>query len=283
MNVCIVGLGLIGGSFAKAISARTSHKCIGIDDNKKSCEQALNCGAVKEIILPSQLSVADVVILALHPKAIIDFFCQNAKYMKSGALVFDTCGVKQKILQNILPVAERHKINFVGAHPMAGREFSGFGHSLETLFDNASFIVTTDGANAGAVDAVCRLAKEIGFANINITTAEHHDKVIAYTSQLAHVVSNAYCKSKTIDERDGFCAGSFSDMTRVGKLDVNLWTQLFLSNADALGNELENLIDKLTEFKSAIKSGDEGQLSKLLREGNDIKVKSLLDEKNKNL
>lgn len=279
MKICIVGLGLIGGSLAKALSARTSHICLGIDADEQSCKQALNCGAVKKIIAPQQLSEADAVILALPPQTITDFFCQNAKYMQSGALVFDTCGVKQKIINSILPVAKKHKVKFVGVHPMAGREFSGFEYSLETLFDNASFIAVTDGADEADVKMVCALAKEIGFANIKITTAEHHDRVIAYTSQLAHVVSNAYCKSDTINERDGFCAGSFADMTRVGKLDVNLWTQLFLANTDALAAELENLINKLTEFKTAIAAKDKVQIEKLLKEGNDIKVKSLLEEK----
>ena len=279
MNICIVGLGLIGGSLAKAISARTSHKCIGIDANAQSCEKALNCGAVKQIITPQQLSQADVVILALPPQAITDFFKQNVEFMQRGALVFDTCGVKQKIVESVLPVAKQYGIRFVGAHPMAGREFSGFEYSLETLFDKASFIAVTDGADDKDVDAVCALAKEIGFESVKVTTAEHHDRVIAYTSQLAHVVSNAYCKSPTIKERDGFCAGSFADMTRVGKLDVQLWTQLFLANAPALKDELENLINKLTEFKDVIAAEDKEQLIKLLQEGNDIKVQSLIGGK----
>lgn len=278
MNICIVGLGLIGGSLAKAISARTSHICLGIDADEQSCSQAKKCGAVKEIITPMQLSKADVVILALPPQAITDFFCNNVKYIKSGTLVFDTCGVKQKIIKSVLPVAKQYDIKFVGAHPMAGREFSGFEYSLETLFDKASFIAVTDGAEQSAVDKVCALAKEIGFASIKVTTAEHHDRVIAYTSQLAHVVSNAYCKSGTISERDGFCAGSFADMTRVGKLDVKLWTQLFLANTAALNDELSNLINKLNEFKTAIAANDKEQLAKLLQEGNDIKVKSLQEE-----
>ena len=150
--------------------------------------------------------------------------------------------------------------------------------SLETLFDKASFIVTTDGANEQAVDLVCSLAKEIGFATITATSADHHDRVIAYTSQLAHIVSNSYCKSQTINQKEGFCAGSFADMTRVGKLDVKLWTELFLANADHLGDELANLIEKLTEFKNVISNKDQANLSKLLKEGNDIKVQSLSNE-----
>ncbi|MBE5748659.1 MAG: prephenate dehydrogenase [Clostridiales bacterium] len=278
MNICIAGLGLIGGSFAKAISQKTNHFCMGIDTNVNSCKKALDDGAIKQVITAEQLSLADLVILALQPKTLVKFFKTNAKYIKKGAIVFDTCGVKQAVLNELVPVAQQYGIRFVGAHPMAGREFSGYDYSLANLFDKASFIVTTDYADQTAVDVVCALAKQIGFANLTVTNADHHDRVIAYTSQLAHIVSNSYCKSETINQKEGFCAGSFADMTRVGKLDVNLWTELFLSNPTHLGDELGNLITKLTEFKVAIDNKDEQTLSALLKEGNDIKVKSLADE-----
>ena len=278
MNICIVGLGLIGGSFAKAISKRTTHFCMGIDTNEDTCKKALSDGSIKQVATVEQLSNADMLILALQPNALLKFFKDNAKHIKKGAIVFDTCGVKRRVLDELLPVAQSFGINFVGAHPMAGREFSGYDYSLETLFDKASFIVTTDGANEQAVDLVCSLAKEIGFATITATSADHHDRVIAYTSQLAHIVSNSYCKSQTINQKEGFCAGSFADMTRVGKLDVKLWTELFLANADHLGDELANLIEKLTEFKNVISNKDQANLSKLLKEGNDIKVQSLSNE-----
>ena len=281
MNICIAGLGLIGGSFAKAISQKTNHFCMGIDTNANSCKKALDDGAIKQIISPEQLSLADIVILALQPKTLVQFFKTNAQHIKKGAIVFDTCGIKQTVLNQLVPVANEHGIKFVGAHPMAGREFSGYDYSLANLFEKASFIVTTDHADKTAVDVVCDLAKQIGFANVTVTTADHHDKVIAYTSQLAHIVSNSYCKSETINQKEGFCAGSFADMTRVGKLDVNLWTELFLANPTHLGNELGNLITKLSEFKTAIDNKDEKFLSQLLKEGNDIKVKSLEKENKK--
>lgn len=278
MNICIVGLGLIGGSFAKAISQRTNHFCMGIDTNANSCQKALDDGAIKQVVSLEQLSLADIVILALQPKTLVEFFKANAKYIKKGAIVFDTCGVKQSVLNELVPVAQQNEIKFVGAHPMAGREFSGYDYALESLFDKASFIVTTDNADKTAVDVVCNLAKQIGFASVTVTTADHHDRVIAYTSQLAHIVSNSYCKSETINQKEGFCAGSFADMTRVGKLDVKLWTELFLANPKHLGDELGNLITKLSEFKTAIDNKDEQTLAQLLKEGNDIKVKSLADE-----
>lgn len=278
MNICIAGLGLIGGSFAKAISKRTNHVCMGLDTNEDSCKKALKEGAISQVITPQQLSVADLLILALQPKTLVSFFKSNAQYLKKGAIVFDTCGVKKAILDEVLPVAQQYGINFVGVHPMAGREFSGYDYSLENLFDKASFIVTTDGADQKATEVVCDLAKQIGFAVITVTNADHHDRVIAYTSQLAHIVSNSYCKSDTINQKEGFCAGSFADMTRVGKLDVKLWTELFLANPDHLGDELGNLIQKLTEFKIAIDNKDEKTLSQLLKEGNDIKVQSLQNE-----
>lgn len=278
MNICIVGLGLIGGSFAKAISNRTGHCCVGIDANADTCAKALDCGAVKKIISPGEMSSADMAIIALPPRAAISFFNANAKFFKKNAVVFDTCGVKQAVIDGVGDAAKKYGIRFVGAHPMAGREFSGFDYSLETLFDKASFIITTDGADDGDINAVRALAEEIGFGGIKITTAEHHDRVIAYTSQLAHIVSNSYCKSDTINQKEGFCAGSFADMTRVGKLDVGLWTELFMMNISALNGELDNIIQKLSQFKEALYDGDETRLRALLTEGNDIKINSLKQE-----
>lgn len=278
MKICIVGLGLIGGSFAKAISARTNHICIGVDADKTTLGKALSAGAIKEAVAPEDMGRADMVILALPPRALIEFFEKYAAYIKKGAVVFDTCGVKEEIIKRLGPVAAKYGLRYVGAHPMAGREFSGFDYSLENLFDKASFIVTTDGADKEAVDEVCALAREIGFGGVKVTDAAHHDRVIAYTSQLAHIVSNSYCKSRTIEEKEGFCAGSFADMTRVGKLDVNLWTQLFMLNIDALDAELTNLIDNLCQFKKALDNRDKEELSRLLAEGNAIKVESLRRE-----
>ena len=261
MKICIVGLGLIGGSLAKAISTRTKHECVGIDTDKDTLAKAEKCGAIKKAVTPEDMGAADMVILALPPRAEIEFFAQNARYIKKGAVVFDTCGVKKEIIRALSP------------------EFSGFYYSLENLFDRASFIITTDGADIGAVEEVRALAEEIGFGSVKVTDAAHHDRVIAYTSQLAHIVSNSYCKSGTIEEKEGFCAGSFADMTRVGKLDVNLWTQLFMLNAEALDAELTNLIGNLSAFKKALDDKDEESLRALLAEGNAIKVESLKREK----
>ena len=278
MIITVVGLGLIGGSFAKALSARTKHTVWGIDTNPDTVKKAVEQGAVKKCVLPNDLNKSDVVILALPPHAEIEFFEKNADNFKKGGVVFDCCGIKRAIIEKISPIAKQYDINFVGAHPMAGREFSGFDYSLENLFDKASFIVTTDNACDEAVDTVCGLAKEIGFGGIKATDANHHDRVIAYTSQLAHVVSSSYCKSPTIDEKEGFCAGSFADMTRVGKLDAKLWTELFMLNADDLQQEVENLIKNLTEYKNALAQRNEKEISRLLKEGNDIKVNSLKKE-----
>ena len=192
MKICIVGLGLIGGSLAKAISARTKHECVGIDTDKETLVKAEKCGAIKKAVTPEDMGAADMVILALPPRAEIEFFAQNARHIKKGAVVFDTCGVKKEIIRALSPEAKKRGLRFVGAHPMAGREFSGFDYSLENLFDRASFIITTDGADIGAVEEVRALAEEIGFGSVKVTDAVHHDRVIAYTSQLAHIVSNSY-------------------------------------------------------------------------------------------
>ena len=276
MNIGIVGLGLIGGSLAKAISKRTKNHCFGIDNNPQTIKKAIKDGAIIDEISQIELKKCDIVIVCLYPKQTIEFILKNEANFKKGGIVIDTCGIKNEVEQSIKDVLLKNDVDFIGCHPMAGREFSGYDYSIETLFDNASFIMiplkTTLQHN---FDTIKSLAKEIGFKKIIVTDTESHDKTIAYTSQLAHVVSNAYVKSPTIELQSGFTGGSFQDLTRVAKLNEDMWTDLFFINKDNLVDELENYIGNLKKYLDALKNDDKVQMKNLLKEGRIIKEKSM--------
>lgn len=169
---------------------------------------------------------------------------------------------------------------FVGAHPMAGREFSGFEYSLDNLFDNASFIVTPfDDTPAHIIEFIKYFAQKLQFSKVVVTTPKEHDKVIAFTSQLAHIVSNAYIKSPSAKQQSGFSAGSFQDLTRVAKLDENMWTDLFMLNKGALLFEIDTIIENLKEYREAIEKNDNNSLKQLLKDGRILKEESLNNSK----
>ena len=197
-------------------------------------------------------------------------------FFKKGSIVCDVCGVKEYITEKCEDVLGKNGVFYVGTHPMAGREFSGFDYSQAELFEDADFIITkTDNTDKKSVKKVAALAKEMGFGEIVYSTPEEHDKIIAYTSQLAHIVSSAYIKSPTFEKQPGFSAGSFLDMTRVAKLNEKMWTSLFLLNRKALKFELDMLIAHLKQFRSAIKYEDDEELAKLLADGRKRKEKNL--------
>lgn len=276
MKIGIVGLGLIGGSLAKAIKKRTHDSCFGIDINKASIAGALEQEAIDGELQPEELSACDLVIVSLHPEPTIDFITKNAKNFKKGGIVIDTCGVKGSIINAVEEILAQEDVEFLGCHPMAGREFSGFAYSVDNLFDKASFIMTpTDRTKVDVVKFVEDFAESIGFAKCVISTAEEHDRVIAFTSQLAHVVSSAYVKSPSLLKQAGFSAGSFKDMTRVAKLNEDMWTSLFMMNRQPLVDEIDYIIKNLEDYKEAISNGDEKKLHDLLKEGRELKEMSL--------
>lgn len=276
MNIVIVGLGLIGGSFCKSIKKNTFHKVWGIDKNEAVLEKALECGAIDEAISEEKLSEADLTILCLYPDAINEFVKSNADNFKKGSIVTDSCGVKKMIVDFCTPILKEKDVIFIGSHPMAGREFSGFDYSTDSLFENASYIITkTDDTPSIAINLLSALVSSIGFSKAVISTPEKHDQVIAYTSQLAHVVSNAYVKSPSLLDFNGFSAGSFLDLTRVAKLNEDMWTNLFEANKDALLYEIDTLIENLSEYRSALCNGQTETLRALLRDGRELKEKSL--------
>ena len=277
MNIAVVGLGLIGGSFCKALKKNTFHRILGIDTNKETIKTALECGAIDEEITPEQLSEANLTIICLYPEAIVNFVKKNADNFKKGGIVIDSCGVKEYIVKECTPILDEKGVIFVGTHPMVGREFSGFEYSTDDLYNGASFIITpTDTTPQIAVDLLQTLAGSVGFGKAVVSTPEKHDEVIAYTSQLAHIVSNAYVKSPAMLNYDGFSAGSFQDLTRVAKLNEYMWSELFMCNKEALLKEINCILKSVTEYRDAIENGNLETLIKILRDGRELKEQSLL-------
>lgn len=276
MDISIIGLGLIGGSFARAIKKYTKHNVFGFDTNSASVEMAKADGSIDRESNFTQLPKMDMVIVCLHPRSAIKFITENADKFKKGCIVADSCGVKESVVNACAEVLCEKGVHFIGAHPMAGRERFGYEASLADLFLNASMILTpVENTNENAVSVFEKLCKDIGFGKVVKTTPQHHDKVIAYTSQLAHVVSNAYVKSPMLFNRNGYSAGSFLDLTRVARLDENMWTELFLYNKEALLCEIDIIIESLKTYRDAIANDEEDYLREILREGRILKEKSL--------
>ena len=267
MEIGIIGLGLIGGSLAKAISQNTDNTVYGYDISDQVVKKAVLVNAIEQPLTDSLLPQCDIVIVALYPKAAIEYVQAHADLIKPGAIVVDCCGVKKIVCDALIPLAEEKGFLFVGGHPMAGLEHSGFTYAKKSLFNNASMIFTT---TKGPIESISRLKDlftSIGFTNIEITTPEEHDRRIAFTSQLAHVVSNAYIKSPTAMQHAGFSAGSYKDLTRVAWLSPEMWAELFLENKDNLLRELDIFIAHLGEYRDAMQRDDLPALTRLLDEG----------------
>ena len=272
MKIGIVGLGLIGGSLAKAIKKNTDHSCFALDIDRAAIAGAVAQEAIDGELTTETLDTCDIVMVCLHPAQTIRFILDNKANFKKGGIVIDSCGVKTSIVEAVEAPLKEEGVVFIGCHPMAGREFSGFAYSVDNLFERASFIMTpSDDTAAKTVREISQLAYEIGFAKVVTSTTEEHDRIIAFTSQLAHVVSSAYVKSPSLLKQAGFSAGSFKDLTRVAKLNENMWTELFLMNKQPLVDELDCIIARLTEYRDAINAGDADGLRELLKAGRELK------------
>ena len=237
---------------------------------------ALQEDAIDKAIIPEQLGEADMSIICLHPQGIIDFLLEHQQYFRPGSIVIDAGGVKESIVSAVQGVLSERGVIFLGCHPMAGREFSGFAYSLPDLYKGASMILTPMGdIPEEAKHTVEQLARDLKFGRIVYTTPGEHDKIIAFTSQLAHVVSSAYIKSPTVKNESGFSAGSFKDLTRVAKLNEDMWTELFFMNQSALLYEVDHIIESLQEYRNALAKKDGETMRRLLREGRELKEWSL--------
>lgn len=272
MTVGIVGLGLIGGSFAKAYSEHDEHRVYAYDIYEQVMKDAYHMKIMEDELNESSIPSCDLILLALYPQASIDYLKANAKFISSHTMVIDCCGVKEYVCKECYPIAKEYGFTFVGGHPMAGRHFSGLEYSMKTMYNGASMVlVPEDLADEATIAKAKKLLSPIKFGKFTICDARRHDAMIAFTSQMAHVVSNAYVKSPTAKNHDGFSAGSYKDLTRVAWLNENMWTELFLENKECLLEELTYFINSLNEYKTAMENDDADTLKALLAEGKKCK------------
>lgn len=273
MNVGIVGLGLIGGSMAKSIKVRTAHSVWGVDLDAETMTLARLSGAIDGALTAQNLPDCDLVLVAIRPAAAVAWVQEHAEQISKSAILVDLCGVKRSVCEQMAPIAKANGFAYIGGHPMAGRERGGYVHSSEELFTGASMILTPDqNTDMRMLETLKAFFTDIGFAGLTFSTPDEHDRIIAYTSQLAHLVSSAYIKSPEAQRRRGFSAGSFRDMTRVAHLDEAMWTELFMDDADYLTEQLEILIDHLSEYRAALTARNAEQLQQLLKDGREKKA-----------
>lgn len=268
MNIGIVGLGLIGGSMARSIKRHTGHTVWGADIDGGALAAARRSGAVDAPLTGENIARCDLIFTAILPRATVEWAREQGPRISPGALLIDLCGIKRAVCGPLGAAARRYGFTYIGGHPMAGRERGGFAASTDDLFSGADMILTPEGGAAAPLpEGVRALFASLGFAGVTVTTPQEHDRVIAYTSQLAHVTSSAYIKSPEAQRRRGMSAGSFRDLTRVARLDPEMWTELMMGNADLLAGQLELLIANLGEYLAALRGGDEGRLRRLLADG----------------
>ena len=267
MTVGICGLGLIGGSMAKAYKA-AGHTVLGFDAHAPTLGYCTLAGICDGILDEKTVPECDLILIALYPHIAIEYLQSIANIIAKTTVVIDLCGTKKQICDCGFALAKKHGFTFVGGHPMAGTQYSGIKHAKATLFKGAPMVLVPPICDDMAfLDSIRALLAPAGFGKFSVTDAESHDRVIAFTSQLAHVVSNAYVKSPTAKEHKGFSAGSYKDLTRVAWLNEQMWCDLFLENKDPLIFELDTIIHSLCEYRDAIDHGDAETLRSLLRDG----------------
>lgn len=287
MCVGIVGLGLIGGSFARAY--RSLGATVYALDTDRDTMDASMIETVEAPLDDASIPSCDLIILAAYPQACIEWLEEHAEILgcisdpdtSRGPIVIDTAGVKEAVCARAFELARVNGFAFVGTHPMAGTQFSGFAHARADLFRGAPMVLVPpeidDARRLTLLDRAHTLLAPVGFGSFSVTSPEEHDRVIAFTSQLAHVVSNAYVKSPTARAHHGFSAGSYRDLTRVAHLNPGMWAELMMDDAKNLSQEIASLIDALDAYRLALDAGDRDRLRMLLAEGDRIK-RALDDE-----
>ena len=267
MTVGILGLGLIGGSLARAY-AKAGHRVLAAETDESILEFAKLAGAVDEKLERSNIAGCDLILLAIFSGGSAQWLEENAPHISPAALVIDCCGIKEEICARCFPLAQQYGFTFVGGHPMAGSHFSGFKYSRSNLFQGAPMVLVPPRFDdPELLQRVKDALAPCRFGSFSVTTAAEHDKMIAFTSQMPHIVSNAYIKSPTAQDHKGFSAGSYKDLTRVAWLNPNMWAELFLSNRDNILYELEVYIHALQQYHAAIEDHDYQRLVALLDEG----------------
>lgn len=284
MTVGIIGLGLIGGSLGRALLAKTDYVVYGRDVDENTMLKAHIAHAITDELTDERLGEVDVLVFAVNPRIAIALMDSVCPLLKDGATVTDCCGNKRNVVKKMEQMHVSYpKLGFIGAHPMAGREFSGIDHSTAKLFEHAFTVLVPVHSGIEDFVKVKSLYLAAGCDGVQLATAAEHDEMIAYTSQLAHVLSSSYVKNPLSASHAGYSAGSFRDLTRVAKLDPKMWTELFCDNADYLCGQIQDVIDRLTEYRDAIQKKDEEALYRLLKEGTERKrdAENALKEKKK--
>ena len=267
MNVGILGLGLIGGSLARAY-ALEGHTVYAIQRNEQMLSFAMLSGAVHGRLEESTIGQCDLILLAIYPEGSASWLERNAHLISPDALVMDCCGIKEEVCRRCFPLSKEHGFTFVGGHPMAGSQFSGFKYSRADLFAGQPMVLVPPVFDdIELLDRVKKALAPCHFGSFSVTTAQDHDRLIAFTSQMPHILSNAFIKSPTASEHRGFSAGSYRDLTRVAWLNPQMWAELFLENRDNVLFELDTYISSLSAYRDAIASGDQAELIALLEEG----------------
>ena len=275
MVIGVVGLGLIGGSMAKALKENTKHTVLGYDIKLSEIYAAELVGSVDGALGDENIGECDFVIAAAYPQGVIDFVKNNAKKFKKGAIVIDCGGTKRVVCRELYPVADENGFEFIGGHPMAGTQFSGFRHSRANHYKGATMLLAPqDKTSIETREKARDLFLETGFGRVQFTTPEQHDRVIGYTSQLPHIISNAYVKSPNALDQRGFSAGSYKDLSRVARLNEPMWTELFLENRENIIFEIDTLIENLKQYSDAIKANDADALIALLCDGTQKKERA---------
>ncbi len=264
----VVGLGLIGGSFVKAYERSEEWRVYGYDLDDKVNQFAMLAGDINGILTEENIRECDLILLALFPKDAVKWVQEHAPQISAKTMVIDCCGVKETVCGPCFDIARKYGFTYAGGHPMAGRQYSGFKYASHDLFYGQPMVIVP--AVYDDIDLLSRIKELLGpakFGSFSITTAEDHDRMIAFTSQLSHVVSNAYVKSPTAEDHKGFSAGSYRDLTRVAWLNPQMWSELFIDNRSHLAFELECLIHRLEEYRDAILQEDRKTLEHLLADG----------------
>ena len=271
-TVGVVGLGLIGASFARAYK-EAGYKVLAYDADSSVTLMGKLGGFVDDELKPELLAKCDLVLICIYPQGTIDYVSENAGKFKKGGLVMDTGGIKRVVCDACFKIAAKNDFVFVGTHPMAGTKYSGLKHSKSTMFKGAPLVIVPPVFDdMKLIDRVKAAVEPAGFGSFCLSHADKHDEMIAFTSQMAHVVSNAYVKSPTASEHHGFSAGSYKDLTRVAWLNAGMWAELFMENKDNLIREIDSLISELGKYKAAMEKGDQEKLQQLLQEGSDRKA-----------
>ena len=267
MNVGVLGLGLIGGSMARAF-AKAGHIVYAAEKDQSILAFAQVADVVTGELQDDVIGACDLIILSIYADASATWLESKAHLIRKDALVIDCCGVKEDICRRCFPLAEQYGFTFIGGHPMAGSHNSGFKFSRSNLFQGAPMVIVPPKYDdAELLQRVKDMLEPCGFKSLSVTTADAHDKMIAFTSQMPHIISNAFIKSPTATSHKGYSAGSYKDLTRVAWLNPDMWTELFLSNKEHLLDELTFYIDSLNQYKKAIEDSDAMGLCKLLDEG----------------